>query len=335
MDAADLCPLKGRFYIPADEVKQLFAEKGISGQQKTYEFLMSLVQPASALARTPISKFNVGAVGLGGSGAIYVGVNIEFPRSHLNNSIHGEQFLLMNCLHHGERSIEVLAVSEAPCGHCRQFYAELSNSETVRFVYGAGQYATQRSASCSGTASTSGQSPHSSYTAYSLDQLLPAKFGPMDLIEDGAPFPLLLEAQNNKVKLSHAAKLDLAAAQQAAASQGMVDAMSQAGQVAEQWAQKSYSPYTHSPSGAAIVTKTGKVYGGCFVESAAFNPSLTPFHVAWIAAVTDHVAGLEEISQVVLAELPDAPVQHAEHIEALLKRLSPAAMVFTVPLERT
>lgn len=168
------------------------------------------------------------AVGLGGSGAIYVGVNVEFPSAHLNNSvrvqgawqeqtcfcfqgvplrlaallhsllrpsfstacgefttampcklgsraaklwptagssmpsltspsipqdasldlqstadallcvlrlcrlafmqIHAEQCLLLNCLLHGEQSIRILAVSEAPCGHCRQFYAELSNS---------------------------------------------------------------------------------------------------------------------------------------------------------------------------------------------------------------
>ena len=59
---------------------------------------------------------------------------------------------------------------------------------------------------------------------------------------------------------------------------------------------QSYSPYTKSPSGAAIVTKSGKVYGGGFAESAAFNPSLSPFHAAWIAAVIDHVEGFEQAS---------------------------------------
>lgn len=50
-----------------------------------------------------------------------------------------------------------------------------------------------------------------------------------------------------------------------------------------------YAPYTNCTSGVAIITTTGRVYGGGYIESAAFNPSLTPFHAAWAAAVTDHV----------------------------------------------
>ncbi len=62
---------------------------------------------------------------MGKSGAVYVGVNLEFPNVALNNSVHAEQFLVVNCLHHGEEALQMLAVSAAPCGHCRQFYAEL------------------------------------------------------------------------------------------------------------------------------------------------------------------------------------------------------------------
>lgn len=71
------------------------------------------------------------AVGLGTSGALYVGVNLEFARLPLYNSVHAEQFLLVNALHHGERGIKRLAISAAPCGHCRQFYSELACA--VRF----------------------------------------------------------------------------------------------------------------------------------------------------------------------------------------------------------
>ena len=39
--------------------------------------------------------------------------------------IHGEQCLVANALLHGERGLRKLAVSAAPCGHCRQFYSEL------------------------------------------------------------------------------------------------------------------------------------------------------------------------------------------------------------------
>ena len=66
------------------------------------------------------------AVALGASGRIFFGVNLEFARLPLYNSVHAEQFLVVNALHHGERELRKLAVSEAPCGHCRQFYSELS-----------------------------------------------------------------------------------------------------------------------------------------------------------------------------------------------------------------
>ena len=74
----------------------------------------------------PLAHPLCSAVGLGSSGALYVGVNLEFARLPLYNSVHAEQFLLVNALHHGEREIRQLVVSAAPCGHCRQFYSELA-----------------------------------------------------------------------------------------------------------------------------------------------------------------------------------------------------------------
>ena len=64
-------------------------------------------------------------VGLGASGRLYVGVNLEFPCLPLHNSVHAEQFLVVNALQHGELELVKLAVSAAPCGHCRQFLSEL------------------------------------------------------------------------------------------------------------------------------------------------------------------------------------------------------------------
>lgn len=74
------------------------------------------------------------AVGIGGSGNLYVGCNLEFANLPLYNSVHAEQFLLVNALHHRETRIEKLAISAAPCGHCRQFFSELNCA--VRWVYG-------------------------------------------------------------------------------------------------------------------------------------------------------------------------------------------------------
>ncbi len=93
---------------------------------------MQLLLPLAALyARPPISGFRVGAVGLGLSGAVYLGANIEFPGQPLNASVHAEQAVVANAWLNGERGLSALAVSAAPCGHCRQFLHELANPPVV------------------------------------------------------------------------------------------------------------------------------------------------------------------------------------------------------------
>ena len=43
---------------------------------------------------------------------------------------------------------------------------------------------------------------------------------------------------------------------------------------------RSYTPYTNSPSGVAILSKTNnQIYIGSYLENAAFNPSLPPLHL--------------------------------------------------------
>lgn len=103
------------FVIEASRAEKLRHDSGLGVEQ----FLASLVQPTADLARPPISKFHVGAVGLGYSGRIFRGVNLEFEGLPLNYTVHAEQFLVANALQHGEKRIVFLAVSAAPCGHCR------------------------------------------------------------------------------------------------------------------------------------------------------------------------------------------------------------------------
>eukprot|EP00208_Stichococcus_sp_RCC1054_P004454 CAMPEP_0206147500 /NCGR_PEP_ID=MMETSP1473-20131121/33634_1 /ASSEMBLY_ACC=CAM_ASM_001109 /TAXON_ID=1461547 /ORGANISM="Stichococcus sp, Strain RCC1054" /LENGTH=166 /DNA_ID=CAMNT_0053544455 /DNA_START=220 /DNA_END=717 /DNA_ORIENTATION=+ len=124
--------LAGRFMLKAAEVTQLQLKYGLTAAQ----LLTAFIPAAAALARPPISNYSVGAVGLGVSGAVYIGVNLEFPGLPLNNSVHAEQSLVANAAWHGEAALERLAVSAAPCGHCRQFYSELACAETVRISFG-------------------------------------------------------------------------------------------------------------------------------------------------------------------------------------------------------
>lgn len=121
------------------------------------------------------------AVALGASGAIYLGCNVELPCLPLSASIHAEQFLITNVRHRGEAAITNLAVSAAPCGHCRQFLAELGSDHDLRITYGAPS------------------------AAYSLDQLLLHRFGPEDLLGSSPP-PLMLQPQHNAVALSDEAR---------------------------------------------------------------------------------------------------------------------------------
>lgn len=66
--------------------------------------------------------------------------------SELCLQIHAEQCLIANAVQHGERGLRKLAISEAPCGHCRQFYSELCCSVRAsaparpKLLYRVGSY---------------------------------------------------------------------------------------------------------------------------------------------------------------------------------------------------
>eukprot|EP00879_Flechtneria_rotunda_P021481 GHRR01022638.1.p1 GENE.GHRR01022638.1~~GHRR01022638.1.p1 ORF type:complete len:295 (+),score=84.05 GHRR01022638.1:578-1462(+) len=240
--------VRGRFYIPPAEVQQLQQAAGCSMDS----LLLQILDEASHASRPCISQYRVGAVGLGGSGAVYIGANLEFPNNPLNQSVHAEQFLMANLVLHQERELHSIAISAAPCGHCRQFYSELTRADTVRFVFG--------------------YRGHTAPEVFGLDQLLPARFGPLDLLEDPST-PLLLQQQNHALAWSSTAQHTLQQRSQDAEFQ-------QAAEAALAAAQTSYSPYTHCPAAVAIITKQGKVASGGYIESAAYNPGLPPFQAA-------------------------------------------------------
>ena len=86
------------------------------------------------LARVPISVFHVGAVGLGASGRVYVGVSVEFHGVPLCHSVNAEQFLVANAAAAGESALRAVAVSHMPCGHCRQFLQEIRGATGIQIL---------------------------------------------------------------------------------------------------------------------------------------------------------------------------------------------------------
>lgn len=115
--------------IPAAVVAGIIAT-GIPLEQ----LMLGLIPMAKTFAIPPISNFYVGAVSHGLSGSLYLGCNFEFPGQALSCSVHGEQAATVNAIAHGETGIDLLAVSAAPCGYCRQFLNELTTAAILRII---------------------------------------------------------------------------------------------------------------------------------------------------------------------------------------------------------
>ena len=118
--------------------------------------MLELLGKAQSYARPALTNFRVGAVVRGTSGAIYLGANLEFPGESLGQTVHAEQAALSNAFMHDEPGIEAMAVSAAPCGHCRQFLYEFAGGREIDILL-PGQ------------------------PAIALSALLPQPFGPRDL----------------------------------------------------------------------------------------------------------------------------------------------------------
>ena len=118
--------------LPAGEAARLVADFGLAA----IEDLMVLVLPtAQAIASPPISNFFVGSVGLEAqSGNLVFGGNVEFPRTHLGFTLHGEGFVFTRAFSRGT-SIAKIAIGEAhPCAHCRQYLSEFAATRDLRLI---------------------------------------------------------------------------------------------------------------------------------------------------------------------------------------------------------
>ena len=58
----------------------------------------------------------------------------------------------------------------------------------------------------------------------------------------------------------------------------------------------SYSPYSHFAVGAALLTKSGKIYQGCNIENVSFTPTICAERTAFFKAVFDGEREFEAIA---------------------------------------
>lgn len=160
-----------------------------------------------------------------------------------------------------------------------------------------------------------------------LEYLLPEAFKPADLLGADNNVPLLLQRQHHVLRLSKpSADKVLARKDDAVFQQAVHEALSHAS--------GSYAPYTECPSGVALITEDVRVFGGCYIESNAYNPGLGPFQAAIVAAVKAGVEDYGKIKEVVLVERSGDKVKHASNIQVLLKTIAKERGGSAAPLTR-
>ncbi|XAR53429.1 Cytidine deaminase [Bertholletia excelsa] len=318
-----------KFVIEASEAESMARCSGLS----LLQLLPTLVPSAQKLARPPISNFHVGAVGLDGDGRIFVGVNLEFPGVPLHHSVHAEQFLLTNLAAHGESRLLALAVSAAPCGHCRQFLQELRRTSDDLQILITSE-------------NPQDFKPLSSY--------LPDPFGPFDLLDDRTP--LLLEPHFNGLSFPSKNHLNSdylcngyyeGSSELVSKDEGESEIPANNSNpgngyngycestelgsryegeleiAALEAANNSHAPYSGCPSGVALRDSEGRIYKGSYMESAAYNPSLGPVQAAVVAYLVAGGGGYERIVAGVLVEKEGAVVRQDETARLIFKLISP------------
>ena len=283
-----------RGVLSADAVARL----GIP-QAEIGTLMMQLLPLARQYAVVPVSDFRVGAVAAGmptpgtNWSSLYLGANFEFANAALGFTVHAEQAATNNAWLSGEHGIQSLAISDAPCGYCRQFLYELVTAQQLTILL-----PTERDAL--------------TYTSTPLTELLPRPFGPKDLgVEGGLMDPR--HCSHNLTLESGAPADPVIAAALSAASGG-------------------YAPYatggSHAYAGVAVQLADGSIYTGRHAENAAYNPSLSPFQSALsFMHMAPPPGATRVVKRCVLVEVPTL-ASHRSATQAALASYAP-----TVDLE--
>ena len=99
------------------------------------------------------------------------------------------------------------------------------------------------------------------------------------------------------------------------------------GDVTDVWAKtkslvQAYAPYSQCPAGVALITDSGDVYSGGYIESAAYNPSLPPLQTAVVDAVIDHIPCFSSVVEVIVVEHANAAVKHELSVMCMLPQVA-------------
>ena len=106
-------------------------------------------------AYAPYSRFQVGAAVLAESGKVYGGANIE--NASYGATVCAERSAIFAAVNAGERKLKAIAVTETPCGVCRQVMREFCDPRVFKVIVA------KSADDC---------------RVFTLDELLPESFGP-------------------------------------------------------------------------------------------------------------------------------------------------------------
>ena len=109
-------------------------------------------------AYAPYSQFSVGAAVLAESGRIYGGANVE--NASYGATVCAERAAIFAAVNAGERKLRAIAVTETPCGVCRQVMREFADPKSLEIVVAKSAV---------------------DFRVFTLEALLPESFGPKAL----------------------------------------------------------------------------------------------------------------------------------------------------------
>ncbi len=143
------------------------------------------------------------------------------------------------------------------------------------------------------------------YTTAQLPDLLPQAFGAQDLSVKAG----LISSRGYWPKLNLKTDFDDPLVREALSA-----------------AERSYAPYTQNFAGFTIQVGDQKVYTGSYLETAAFNPSLSPLHTAIIRMNMDGLETDRNITRAILVEKPTNISQRGVS-ELLLDSVAPGIRI--------
>ncbi len=118
--------------LPADDLARVMDRYGLA---EVDDVMLLGLDAARTIACPSISGFRVGAIGLEAeTGNLLLGGNVEFPKTHLGYTLHGETFILTRAFSRGT-TIRRIALGEAhPCAHCRQYLSEFAPGPELELI---------------------------------------------------------------------------------------------------------------------------------------------------------------------------------------------------------